>query len=59
MSTTLVKNYLWYAPEGFLENFVAENLFAGTAMGRRASGSEAPSEMMWYLPTFRRWVTSL
>src|SRR5262249_54986201 len=26
-----------FAPEGFLENFVAENLFAGTAMGRRAS----------------------
>jgi alkyl sulfatase BDS1-like metallo-beta-lactamase superfamily hydrolase len=99
-----------YAPEGFLENFVAENLFAGTAMGRRASymygnlvapgpqgavtaglgittptgtvtliaptdlitktgekrvidgieyeflmapGSEAPSEMMWYLPKFK------
>jgi alkyl sulfatase BDS1-like metallo-beta-lactamase superfamily hydrolase len=99
-----------FAPEGFLENFVAENLFAGTAMGRRASymygnlvapgpqgmataglgvttsngtitliaptdlitrtgekrvidgieyeflmapGSEAPSEMMWYLPKFR------
>jgi alkyl sulfatase BDS1-like metallo-beta-lactamase superfamily hydrolase len=99
-----------YAPEGFLENFVAENLFAGTAMGRRAAymygnlvppgpqgmvtaglgitassgmitlivptdlitktgekrvidgieyeflmapGSEAPSEMMWYLPKFR------
>ncbi len=99
-----------YAPEGFLEDFVAENLFAGTAMGRRASymygnlvapgpqgpvtaglgittpsgtvtliaptdiitktgekriidgieyeflmapGSEAPSEMMWYLPKFR------
>lgn len=99
-----------YAPEGFLENFVAENLFAGTAMGRRAAymygnllaagpqgtvtaglgittsnrtvtlipptdliaktgekrvidgieyeflmapGSEAPSEMMWYLPKFK------
>src|ERR1700704_1999432 len=99
-----------YAPEGFLENFVAENLFPGTAMGRRAAymygnlvppgpqgmvtaglgitassgmitlivptdlitktgekrvidgieyeflmapGSEAPSEMMWYLPKFR------
>ena len=99
-----------FAPEGFLENFVAENLFAGTAMGRRASymygnlvapgpkgtvtaglgittssgtvtliaptdlvaktgekrvidgieyeflmapGSEAPSEMMWYLPKFK------
>jgi alkyl sulfatase BDS1-like metallo-beta-lactamase superfamily hydrolase len=99
-----------YAPEGFLESFVAENLFAGTAMGRRASymygnllapgpqgsvtaglgittssgrvtliaptdliaktgekrvidgieheflmapGSEAPSEMMWYLPKFK------
>jgi alkyl sulfatase BDS1-like metallo-beta-lactamase superfamily hydrolase len=99
-----------YAPEGFLENFIAENLFAGTAMGRRASymygnlvaaglqgtvtaglgittptgtvtliaptdlitktgekrvidgieyeflmapGSEAPSEMMWYLPKFK------
>jgi alkyl sulfatase BDS1-like metallo-beta-lactamase superfamily hydrolase len=99
-----------YAPEGFLENFVAENLFAGTAMARRASymygnliapgsqgtvtaglgittssgtitliaptdlitktgekrvidgieyeflmvpGSEAPSEMMWYLPKFK------
>jgi alkyl sulfatase BDS1-like metallo-beta-lactamase superfamily hydrolase len=99
-----------YAPEGFLDNFVAENLFAGTAMGRRASymygnlvapgprgtvtaglgittssgtvtliaptdlisktgekriidgieyeflmapGSEAPSEMMWYLPKFK------
>jgi len=99
-----------YAPEGFLENFVSENLFAGTAMGRRASymygnlvnpgpqgtvtaglgistsngtitlivptdlitktgekrlidgieyeflmapGSEAPSEMMWYLPKFK------
>ena len=26
-----------YAPEGFLENFVAENLFAGAAMGRRAA----------------------
>jgi alkyl sulfatase BDS1-like metallo-beta-lactamase superfamily hydrolase len=99
-----------FAPEGFLEDFVAENLFAGTAMGRRASymygnllapgpqglitaglgvttssgtitliaptdlitktgekriidgieyeflmapGSEAPSEMMWYLPKFK------
>jgi linear primary-alkylsulfatase len=99
-----------FAPEGFLENFIAENLFAGTAMGRRASymygnliapgpqgaataglgivtssgtitliaptdlitktgekrvidgieheflmapGSEAPSEMMWYLPKFK------
>jgi alkyl sulfatase BDS1-like metallo-beta-lactamase superfamily hydrolase len=99
-----------FAPEGFLENFVAENLFAGTAMGRRASymygnlvapgpqgmvtaglgittssgtitliaptdlitktgekrvidgieyeflmapGSEAPSEMMWYLPKLK------
>jgi alkyl sulfatase BDS1-like metallo-beta-lactamase superfamily hydrolase len=26
-----------YAPEGFLENFIAENVFAGTAMGRRAA----------------------
>jgi alkyl sulfatase BDS1-like metallo-beta-lactamase superfamily hydrolase len=99
-----------FAPEGFLEDFIAENLFAGTAMGRRASymygnlvapgpqgtvtaglgittptgtitliaptdlitktgekriidgieyeflmasGSEAPSEMMWYLPKFK------
>ena len=99
-----------FAPEGFLESFVAENLFAGTAMGRRASymygnlvapgpqgtvtaglgvttssgtvtlivptdlitktgekrvidgieyefvlapGSEAPAEMMWYLPKFK------
>ncbi|WP_245476162.1 alkyl sulfatase dimerization domain-containing protein [Bradyrhizobium sp. Leo170] len=99
-----------FAPEGFLENFVAENLFAGQAMGRRASymygnlvapgpqgsvtaglgvttssgrvtliaptdlitktgekrvidgieyefllapGSEAPAEMMWYLPKFK------
>jgi alkyl sulfatase BDS1-like metallo-beta-lactamase superfamily hydrolase len=99
-----------FAPEGFLENFVAENLFAGPAMGRRASymygnlvapgpqgsvtaglgvttssgtvtliaptdlitktgekrvidgieyeflmapGSEAPAEMMWYLPKFK------
>jgi alkyl sulfatase BDS1-like metallo-beta-lactamase superfamily hydrolase len=99
-----------FAPEGFLENFVAENLFAGAAMGRRASymygnlvapgpqgtvtaglgvttssgtvtlipptdlitktgekrvidgieyeflmapGSEAPAEMMWYLPKFK------
>ena len=99
-----------YAPEGFLENFIAENVFAGTAMGRRAAymfgnlvapgpqgtvtaglgvtssngtvtlipptdlitktgekriidgieyeflmapGSEAPSEMMWYLPKFK------
>ncbi|MDP1751046.1 MAG: alkyl sulfatase dimerization domain-containing protein [Reyranella sp.] len=99
-----------YAPEGFLEHFVAENVFAGTAMGRRAAymygnlvapgplgmvtaglgittstgtitlipptdsiaktgekrtidgieyeflmapGSEAPAEMMWYLPKFK------
>ena len=99
-----------YAPEGFLENFIAENVFAGTAMGRRAAymygnllapgpqgtvtaglgvmtsdgtvtlipptdlitktgekrvidgieyeflmapGSEAPSEMMWYLSKFK------
>ncbi len=99
-----------YAPQGFLEDYVSENLFAGTAMGRRATymygsllppgpqgavtaglgvttssgsvtlipptdtitrtgekrtidgieyeflmapGSEAPSEMMWYLPKFK------
>jgi alkyl sulfatase BDS1-like metallo-beta-lactamase superfamily hydrolase len=99
-----------YAPAGFLENFVEENVFAGTAMGRRstyaygelvapgplgmitaglgvtnssgaltliaptgiisktgekriidgleyefllAPGSEAPSEMLWYLPKFK------
>jgi len=99
-----------YAPEGFLENAIAENVLAGTAMSRRASymygnanppgatggvgaglgistssgtvtliaptdiikvtgekrvidgieyeflmapGSEAPSEMMWYLPKYK------
>jgi alkyl sulfatase BDS1-like metallo-beta-lactamase superfamily hydrolase len=99
-----------FAPAGFLENAIAENVFAGTAMGRRASymygnllpvgatgqataglgvttssgtptliaptdlitkdeetrvidgleyqflnapGSEAPSEMMWYLPKYK------
>ena len=99
-----------YAPAGFLESFVEENVFAGTAMGRRstyaygelvapgpqgmitaglgvtnssgaltliaptdivsktgekriidgleyeflpAPGSEAPSEMLWYLPKFK------
>jgi len=99
-----------YAPIGFLDDAIAENVFAGTAMGRRASymygnllpvgamgqataglgittssgnatviaptdlitkseetrvidgltyeflnapGSEAPSEMMWYLPKYK------
>jgi len=99
-----------YAPAGFIENAIAENVYAGTAMGRRASymygnllpvnaqgqttaglgvttssgqvtliaptdlitqaeevrtidgvryeflnapGSEAPSEMMWYLPKYK------
>jgi alkyl sulfatase BDS1-like metallo-beta-lactamase superfamily hydrolase len=99
-----------YAPVGFMENAIAENVFAGTAMGRRASymygnllpvgatgqataglgvstssgnltliaptdlitkdeesrtidgivheflnapGSEAPSEMIWYLPKYK------
>jgi len=99
-----------YAPEGFLNEYIAENVYAGTAMGRRSSyqygfmappgpkgsvsaglgpytaagtvslipptdiisktgekrtidgieyeflmapGSEAPSEMMWYLPKFK------
>ena len=99
-----------YAPEGFLVNFIEENVFAGTAMARRATygygnlvapgpqgvistglgvtnssgtltlipptdiisktgekriidgleyeflmapGSEAPSEMLWYLPKFK------
>lgn len=99
-----------FAPVGFMDNAIAENVFAGTAMGRRASfmygnllpvsplgqataglgvttssglltlieptdlitkdyeehtidgiryefinapGSEAPSEMMWYLPKFK------
>lgn len=99
-----------YAPEGFLDNAIAENVMAGTAMSRRASymygnanppgekggvgaglgvttsvgtvtliaptniisktgqtevidgleyqfimapGSEAPSEMMWYLPQYK------
>jgi len=99
-----------YAPAGFLENAIAENVYAGTAMGRRASymygnllpigatgqataglgvttssgtptliaptdlitkdeetkiidgveyqfmnapGSEAPSEMLWYLPKYK------
>ncbi|MFT3921797.1 MAG: alkyl sulfatase dimerization domain-containing protein [Myxococcales bacterium] len=99
-----------YAPAGFIENAISENVYAGTAMGRRASymygnllpvsaqgqntaglgittssgqltliaptdlitqpeevrtidgiryeflnapGSEAPSEMMWYLPKYK------
>lgn len=99
-----------FAPAGFIENAIAENVYAGTAMGRRASymygnllpvnaqgqntaglgittstgqltliaptdlitqpeevrtidgvryeflnapGSEAPSEMMWYLPKYK------
>ncbi|MFA0442344.1 hypothetical protein BCU70_01385 [Vibrio sp. 10N.286.49.C2] len=99
-----------YAPEGFMDNAIAENVLAGTAMSRRASymygnanpagekgavgaglgvttssgtvtlipptniisktgqtevidgieyqfimapGSEAPSEMMWYMPKFK------
>jgi alkyl sulfatase BDS1-like metallo-beta-lactamase superfamily hydrolase len=104
-----------YAPAGFMENAVAENVFAGTAMARRASymygnvlpvnargqataglgvstssgnvtliaptdlitkdeetrtidgvryeflnapGSEAPSEMMWYLPKLKVLCTA-
>lgn len=99
-----------YAPEGFLEEYIAENVYSGTAMGRRSSyqygfmappgpmgsvstglgpvtsagtvtlipptdiisktgekrtidgieyeflmapGSEAPAEMLWYLPKFK------
>jgi len=99
-----------YAPEGFLDAYIAENVYAGTAMGRRSSyqygfmvqpgprgyitsglgsqtsagtgtlipptdyisktgekrfidgieyeflmapGSEAPAEMLWYLPKFK------
>jgi alkyl sulfatase BDS1-like metallo-beta-lactamase superfamily hydrolase len=51
-----------YAPEGFLEAAVAENVLAGNAMSRRASyiagldfefllapDTEAPSEMHWYI----------
>lgn len=106
----LAKKVRIYAPVGFMENAVAENVYAGTAMGRRASymygnllppgataqntaglgvttssgqlsliaptdliskpedvrtidglryefinapGSEAPSEMMWYLPKYK------
>lgn len=104
-----------YAPAGFLEEYIAENVYAGTAMGRRSSyqygfmappgpkgtvstglgpytaagsvtlipptdiisktgekrtidgieyeflmapGSEAPSEMMWYLPKFKMLNTA-
>jgi alkyl sulfatase BDS1-like metallo-beta-lactamase superfamily hydrolase len=104
-----------YAPEGFLENAIAENVYAGTAMSRRASymygnllpqnaqgqvtaglgittssgtvtliaptdlikksgetrtidglrydfisapGSEAPSEIMWYVPKYKMISTA-
>ena len=63
-----------YAPEGFLENFIAENVFAGTAMGRRAAymygnllvqARRARSPLVWgsrrptvRSPSFRRPTSS-